>query len=367
MQLQTQTPTTFDWHSANDLTKLAAILCAGGVCGVFAMILQMPLPFMLGGLIGSICITGLANRRGVAMPFPKVMRMFFVGLIGTMIGGTFTPQVVSAIPGMTLTLIGVVLYIVLAQSTGYLICRYVGRYDKVTAFYASMPGGLIEAIELGERGGGNVKTITQSHFLRVTFVVVSIPLLFWLISGGPVGSSAGESFDKGQTGAGDVGLLCVITVIGLCLGRILHVPAAHLLGPVLVSAVAHGGGFVDLSSPTWLLFLAQLIVGAGLGTQFSGAGGRSFRRVLITTILATCAMLILSAVIAIVFSHWSDLGRDALFLSLAPGGVTEMGLIALSLGISPVMVAAHHVFRIFLTVSIAAASTRLFRSKNAGD
>ena len=46
------------------------------------------------------------------------------------------------------------------------------------------------------------------------------------------------------------------------------------------------------------------------------------------------------------------------FLSFAPGGVSEMGLIALSLGISPVMVAAHHMLRIFFTVFIAGIVTR---------
>jgi uncharacterized membrane protein AbrB (regulator of aidB expression) len=44
---------------------------------------------------------------------------------------------------------------------------------------------------------------------------------------------------------------------------------------------------------------------------------------------------------------------DALLISFAPGGITEMSLIALSLGISPVLVAAHHLFRIVLTVTMA--------------
>ena len=54
----------------------------------------------------------------------------------------------------------------------------------------------------------------------------------------------------------------------------------------------------------------------------------------------------------------TNINFSALFLSFAPGGVSEMGLIALSLGISPMMVAAHHVFRIFVTVLIAAVTTK---------
>ena len=39
-----------------------------------------------------------------------------------------------------------------------------------------------------------------------------------------------------------------------------------------------------------------------------------------------------------------------LLISFAPGGVTEMALIALSLQANPALVTAHHIYRIILTV-----------------
>ena len=41
---------------------------------------------------------------------------------------------------------------------------------------------------------------------------------------------------------------------------------------------------------------------------------------------------------------------DTLLISFAPGGVTEMALIALSLQANPALVTAHHIYRIILTV-----------------
>ena len=41
-----------------------------------------------------------------------------------------------------------------------------------------------------------------------------------------------------------------------------------------------------------------------------------------------------------------------MFISFAAGGVTEMSLIALSLNLSPVIVALHHLIRIFLAIWI---------------
>jgi uncharacterized membrane protein AbrB (regulator of aidB expression) len=49
----------------------------------------------------------------------------------------------------------------------------------------------------------------------------------------------------------------------------------------------------------------------------------------------------------------------AVFLAFAPGGLAEMGLIALSLQMSVIYVTAHHVARIVLAVTVA----RLFWRK----
>ena len=72
-------------------------------------------------------------------------------------------------------------------------------------------------------------------------------------------------------------------------------------------------------------------------------------------------MLALGIGLATALADFMLVPVDALFISFAPGGVTEMGLIALSLGVSPVVVACHHLFRIFVTVSVAGMIARRVR------
>lgn len=57
----------------------------------------------------------------------------------------------------------------------------------------------------------------------------------------------------------------------------------------------------------------------------------------------------------------------ALLISFAPGGVTETSLIALSLGIAPVLVTTHHLFRIFFTVTAAGFVTVRDQRLGKGD
>jgi len=149
--------------------------------------------------------------------------------------------------------------------------------------------------------------------------------------------------------------------VGLGLGRVLHIPAGHLLGPLMLSAFVNGTGLYITTSPTWLLFVAQLIVGAGLGAQFRSPSVHIFLTALKTTVSITALMLCLSAVCAYLLVRVVDQSLGGIFLMFAPGGITEMSLIALSLNLSPVVVAAHHIIRIFITVSIAAFSTRIFK------
>lgn len=341
------------------IKSTAILLLFGLMGGLVAWLIGLPLPFMIGGLLTTIPFVVRANSKGDLIYFPRLLRMWFVGVIGVMIGGTFTPELVSILPSLGISLIAVVVYVFLAHLMGFGICRWVGGYDRVTAFYASMPGGLIEALALGERAGGDVRILTMTHFLRILTVVTVVPLAFYILSGNPVGSSAGQGFKSAGWDWLDIIVIFGLTGLGLAFGQLLHIPATHLMGPMLLSSIVFGSGLIEAQSPDWVLFLAQLVVGVGLGAQFKGASWRLFIKVFWTSLAQVLAMIGLSLVLAmLVVWLGSDFDIRALMLSFAPGGVSEMGLIALSLSISPVIVAAHHVFRIFLTVFVAVAVGR---------
>ena len=80
------------------------------------------------------------------------------------------------------------------------------------------------------------------------------------------------------------------------------------------------------------------------------------KRVLFTaarlSALSVITMLFLAFIFIIILQNLSELTAVTLFISFAPGGVTEMSLIALSVASSPALVSAHHIFRIITTVSL---------------
>lgn len=333
---------------------MAALLLAFGLAGGYlAQRVGLPMPFLVGALTVVGAFTILAyNMAGRRVRFPQNLRKLFIAFIGVMIGSNFSRELISVLPSLWLVFAAMLVFVVVTHALGYAFFRRVGRYDPVTALFAAMPGGLIEAVTLGEAAGGDVRVLSVQHFARIVIVVLTIPFLFLLWTGETVGSASGQAFAVGEWGVFDLGTIGALAVGGLVLGPVLRLPAAHMMGPLLLSAVVHGSGLTTTVSPDWLLSLSQLVIGVGLGTMFTGVTVRMILRTFGLGAVSVAMMLAVGTAFAEVLHQVMPLSFDALFISFAPGGVTEMGLVALSLGVNPVMVSANHLFRITLTVFV---------------
>ena len=342
-----------------DLQKLGQLFVLAFAGGLAAWALGMPLPFMLGSLAATATYSIISTSRGhPPIAFPQGLRRTFIAVIGTMIGGTFTPELVKVMPSLWISLVAMVPFLIVAQLIGYAIYRYIGGYEMVTSLFSAMPGGLVEAVELGHEAGGDAAVLSLQHFARIVLVVMMVPQLLWLWTGDIVGSASGQSFSHGVWNATDIVLVFLLAIVGLFIGGRLRLPAGHMMGPLLLSAAVHVTGVLSIESPVWLLALAQLVVGAGLGAHFSRTTHSQLLRGFGLGLLYVSSVLAIGFVFATALARLTAFSLEAMFISFAPGGVTEMGLVALSLSISPVTVATHHLFRIILTVTVAGFALR---------
>ncbi len=337
----------------------------GAAGALAALALGAPLPWLLGPLL-AVAAAAAAGLRpfGDALAFPQRLREAFIPVIGVLIGGAFTPEVLAAIPGWWPALLAAALFVPAAHALGYLVYRHAGGHPPATAFHAAMPGGLMEAIEMAGERGADVATVTALQFARIALVVTALPLLFSVAEGRALGSAAGARLEAGALGPADAVILTLAGLGGAWAARRARLPAGQILGPVLASAAVHGAGWTDAAPPGWLVALAQLVVGVSLGLRFRGFGGAALRGLLACSALAVAAMLALGAAMA---AGLAALGLAPLpvgMLALAPGGVVEMGLIALSLEASPLFVTACHLARIVAAVVAGVAGWALARPRD---
>ena len=127
---------------------------------------------------------------------------------------------------------------------------------------------------------------------------------------------------------------------------------------MILSGIVYNFGLVDTPLPTPVVTIAQVVIGSAIGAQFRGMRPRSMFRPALAAIVATTIMLAIAAGLAQLSAPILNISEEALLLALAPGGLAEMSLIAISMDSDTAFIATLHIFRITM---IAAAGPTLFR------
>ena len=329
-----------------------------------AQALGMPLPFLLGPLITSGVLAATAQRRlPAAFAGLTGLRIVFIAVIGLMIGAQVTPELFRDSHRLALSFAALTLFVGLAMAWNYAVFRRVGGYDRATAFYSSTPGGLYESIAFGEEAGADPARLVLQQFLRVIMVVAILPIALSLWLGEAVGSAGGMTLARPDVPWSSLPLIALATAGGIGLGHVLRLPARQLTGPMAIGVVLAMSGSLHLDIPQWLVNLAQIVIGAALGMRFKGIAPAMILRGMALSGLSVGGMLGLAALMALALAPLTGEAFDVMLISFAPGGVTEMALVALSLDANPALVTLHHIYRILLTVIGLVGSARWLRRR----
>ena len=332
---------------------LALVLATAGGFSFYA--LGLPLPWMLGALF----FTMVASVRGVPLEAPNRIRPAVIAIIGVMLGARFTPDVITQALAWSQALGLLLVYLVLTAATVVPFYRFVGGFDWPTAYFSGMPGGLAEMIEMGEAIGAKVPPIILAHSLRIVMTIAMIAVWFRVIQGVSVGATSFST--PGALGVLDAVLLIGAAILGSFLGTRLRFPAPTFLGPMAISALLHLTEVTQSAPPGMMVSAAQVILGCVLGCRFIGIHPRELASAAWLSFAATGITMILAVATGTIIQRWTGINLEQAMLALAPGGLTEMGLIALAIHADVAFVALNHVVRIIAVLVLAPVTFRLFR------
>lgn len=326
--------------------RFALALLLGGLGGWLFVQARLPLPWMLGSMV--VCTAAALLRLPVAAP--SVIRPPMTMVIGVMLGAGFKPDIVAQLPNWLPTLAGLVLFMIACAIACVGYFRRFGGFDPVTAFFAGMPGGLIEMVTVGEEKGGDARIIALIHSARILLVVMTLPFIVQWIGGVPLGGARASGPSIATTPLFAELTLLACGLAGIVLAHWLRMPAKFLLGPMVVSAAVHMLGWSDSVPPFEIVNAAQLILGVTIGCRFVGTTPRLILRILALSLGSTVILLALTLGFAYLVARVSVHGHVPLILAYSPGGLAEMSLIALALHMEVAFVAAHHIIRVFLVM-----------------
>ncbi|MGQ7793658.1 AbrB family transcriptional regulator [Faunimonas sp. B44] len=336
-------------------------LCVGSIGGIGFTLLHVPLAWMLGPM--AACTIAAVARAPIAMPRFAMSPMLVV--IGVLLGSGFNQKSLASVGEWALPLAGMAGLVIVSAALGTIYFRRIGGLDFPTAYFAAMPGGVIEMITLGEERGGDPRAIALIHSARVLLVVSAVPFLVQFTSDTTIPSVVRTSVSAIDVPLLDWVWLATIALAGAAFGHLARLPGKYLLGPVLVSAAFHLLGVTEVTPPFEIVLLAQLVLGISIGCRFAGASPLRILWTILLSVGATALLLSISVGLAVLLTFNSAFDLSALILAYAPGGLAEMSLVALSLQIEVAFVAFHHMVRVLLVLassSVVFAITQRFRS-----
>ncbi|MGX9966880.1 AbrB family transcriptional regulator [Roseomonas sp. F4] len=315
---------------------LTAAVASGG--GAIAWLLHIPLPWMLGAMAATGALAW--HERAVVAPPVRPVALLLLGLG---LGQTFTTPVLAA---LATALPWLVLAALVSIIVGALVARAFARMagtDARTGYFSAVPGGVIVMAVLAQRAGVSVPSVTLAQTIRVMVVVVIFPpLITWLAPRGGAGAFFAER------PAVDLAGLAVLMAAGLgvaLLIRMLKLANPWMLGPCLLVILLSAFQLLPSGVPLWMIDVAQIGMGAGLGARMNKRFLLSSRRLALASVGSTILLSALMAALGIALGLISGLPPAAVVLGMAPGGMPEMTITAKALDLAVPLVLGFHLVR----------------------
>jgi len=292
-------------------------LAIGTTGGWLATLAGLPLAWM----IGAMSATTAAAALGAPIVMPIGFRQLMVTVLGIMLGSGFSPEMLERVAEWALSLAALALYAAAAGGAGLFYFRRICGYDAVTAYFSAMPGGMAEMVLVGTEMGGDARVISLTHAARVMLVVFALPFAFQMLAGYDPAGRPPAGLPLAEVSGSDLMVLTACGVVGFLLARVLRLPAAALVGPMVLSAVVHILGWTTAKPPLELVAAAQVVVGTAIGCRFAGVTTRLLLRTAAAAAGGTVVLLSATIAFAMTLAQLTGLSAVPLVLAFSPGGL----------------------------------------------
>lgn len=335
---------------------LTTLLISGLGVGTFK-VLQLPLPWLLGPMLGCLIAALIGVRLRGAPLASTVMRT----VLGVAVGATITPALFGQLGTMIWTLALMPVLVICIGAVGYPFFRRVFGFDHPTAFYSAMPGGLQDMLLFGEEAGGDVRALSLIHATRVLIVVTLLPFVFAYWFGADLNAPVGAPLTS--IPVQELLIMVAAALIGWQGAKAIGMFGASILGPLFLTAALSLANIIHFRPPAEAIQAAQFFIGFTVGVKYVGISWRELRVDVTAGVGYTLIILAVSTGFAVVVIQMGWLPVTEALLAFSPGGQAEMAIVALVAGADAAVVVAHHLIRIVFVILGAPLLSKLARGR----
>jgi membrane AbrB-like protein len=323
------------------LARLALTIAFAIGGGWAAFHVHMPLPWVLGPMVAVACVS-MANK---VHKQPVLARKSAQIYIGASIGLYFSPAVLQLIGGLAPWMVfgafvGIFMSVVSAR-----VLQKLAKVDGATAIYSVALGASSEMSVQAQRAGADGAVVASAHAVRIMMVTSTASYIAWASGATPIMPTPGIGVLSWTL---TVGILASATITGWGFQK-LRMPNPWVLGALLIAAICANHDIVG-RLPDLGLIAAQVVIGWGLGQHINRAFFTRAPRTLASVAVVTLGILAVCMAAAWLIARGADVAVMTAFLSMAPGGMTEMGILSKAFGLGAPIVTAFHLTRILTTI-----------------
>ena len=286
----------------------------------------------------------------------KLGRKIGQGMVGLSIGFAIADSNLLAASSRLPLFIFLTLFMLLCGGgIGYFYSR-ISHTNLLNAMLATVPGGVATMSSIAAEYNRNVSLVAMVQTLRITSVILIIPLI-----AGTFGTTANQSTFSLQdylliNDNPIYWFLLIVAIatawLGVKIAGKLHIPASSFFGTLIVGIVFNYGlvylpliGDANFTPPPAISLIGQILLGITVGEAWSDRvdiTGKNISCAFISVALTIISGFV-AATIATSITSWDWL---TCMLVTAPGGSTEMILVALALDHNPEIVTVAHSVRL---------------------
>lgn len=346
------------------LITLGTALAGGGLF----ILLHLPIPWLLGPMIATLIGANLQKHYYI---WPGQVRNTGMVIVGYTIGLSLTASALKEMARQLPSMLLMTTLLLLFCAGIALIVSKVSGMNYKTILLGSIPGGLTQMLVLAEETENvNLTVVTVIQVIRLMMIIICVPLLIYSpLFGNIAGAGAAEPLVTAATATWQglfpngiyFAVACTVCAVA---GQKIKFPTAYLLGPAIITSILQISGLQGPALPALLLSGAQLMIGVFVGLLLDP---RKLNNKLLTLSLAIGSGIVLISgayVFSLIFAYIESVTASTALLSLAPGGMDQMSLIAHEVGGDLPTVAGYQLFRtFFIFFAVPPLFKLIFREK----
>jgi len=319
------------------------------------LVLSLPLPFLLGPMFACLIAAVLQLPLQGVPVISSAMRT----VLGVAVGASITPDLFERLGVMAGSVLLVPPFVLLVGLVGYPYFRKLCGFDRATAYYSAMPGGLQDMVIFGEEAGANPRALSLVHATRV-LVIISLMSAFityhWNMKL-PVASGVAAN----AIPLPEMLVMLVCAGAGWKGGERLHLFGASILGPLSLAMIASLTGLIQHRPPMESILMAQFFIGLGVGVHYVGITMQEIRHVVLAAAGYCLILGLLSVAVARLAFSLGVAPQLETLLAFAPGGQGEMVVLAIIAGADMPYVVTHHLLRMVVVIVGAPLVARIVK------